>query len=116
MDATRTALTGLSVGDAFGTMLDGYGAELQRRAAKRLISMRRPWQWTDDTAMAISIVDELERHGTIDPDRLAAAFARRFAAEPDRGYGAGAYGLLSRVNLGASWREEVARMFGGKGS
>jgi ADP-ribosylglycohydrolase len=78
-------------------MLDGFGADLARRAAKRLISMQRPWRWTDDTAMALSVAEVLDRHATIDVDALAAAFVRRFAAEPDRGYGAGAYGLLSRL-------------------
>src|SRR5262245_34757682 len=112
----RTSLLGLSVGDAFGSMLDGYGAELAARAAKRLISMRRPWPWTDDTAMAISIVEVLERTGAIDPDALAAAFAERFQREPNRGYGAGAFALLARISMGASWRDEAARMFGGKGS
>lgn len=116
IEAARASLLGLSVGDAFGSMLDGYGAELARRAAKRLISPKRPWRWTDDTAMAISIVELLELHGTIDPDVLAASFVRRFQQEPNRGYGAGAYGLLSRIHFGASWREESTRMFGGKGS
>jgi ADP-ribosylglycohydrolase len=114
--AARVSLLGLAVGDAFGSMLDRFGAELVWKAAKRLISTKRPWHWTDDTAMAISIVDVLERHETIDPDALASAFVRRFEEEPNRGYGAGAHGLLSRVALGASWREEAARMFGGKGS
>jgi ADP-ribosylglycohydrolase len=116
IEHARAAMIGLSVGDAFGTMLDGYGVEFARRAAKRLISMKRPWRWTDDTAMALSIVDELVRAGTIDPDALAAAFAAAFARDPNRGYGAGAHGLLSRVNLGVGWRDEAARMFGGKGS
>lgn len=97
-------------------MLDGYGADLARRAAMRLISRQRPWRWTDDTAMAISIVELLASEGTIDADALARAFVRRFEHEPGRGYGAGAYGLLSRVSRGASWREESTRMFGGKGS
>ena len=70
--------------------------------------MKRPWRWTDDTAMAISIVELLAEHGTIDPDALAAAFVRRFQLEPDRGYGAGAYDLLGRVSVGAAWREEAA--------
>ena len=116
IEAARVSLLGLSVGDAFGTMLDGYGSELAKRAAKRLISMKRPWRWTDDTAMAISIVEVLERAHAIDVDALAAAFAARFQREPDRGYGAGAYGLLAKVAMGASWREEAARLFGGKGS
>ena len=61
-------------------------------------------------------VEQLEAHGTIDPEALAGAFARRRAREPDRGYGAGAYALLSRVSLGAAWRAEAAGLFGGKGS
>lgn len=115
-EAARTSLLGLAVGDAFGTMLDGYGPELARRAAKRLISMKRPWGWTDDTAMAASIVELLLERGTIDPDALAAAFVRRFEREPNRGYGVGAFDLLSRVSKGASWREEASGLFRGKGS
>jgi ADP-ribosylglycohydrolase len=116
LEAARTSLVGLAVGDAFGTMLDGCGAELARRAAKRLISMTRPWRWTDDTAMASSIVEVLAAHGTIDRDALAAAFVRRFEREPDRGYGAGAFGLLTRVAGGASWRDEAPALFKGTGS
>lgn len=97
-------------------MLDGHGAELARRAARRLISPQRPWRWTDDTAMAASVVEVLLQHGTIDVDALAAAFARRFTADPRRGYGMGAHTVLSRVAAGASWREEAAALFKGKGS
>src|SRR4051812_1291806 len=114
--AARVSLLGLAVGDAFGSMLDGFGPEFTRKAAKRLISPKRPWKWSDDTAMALSIVELLEQHGTIDPDALASSFVRRFQQEPNRGYGAGAHGLLSRVALGASWREEATGMFKGKGS
>lgn len=114
--AARTSLLGLSVGDAFGSMLDGCGAELGKRATLRLISTKRPWRWTDDTAMAVSIVELLVERGTIDPDALAAAFVRRFEREPDRGYGAGAFDVLSRAGKGAAWRDEAAKLFGGKGS
>jgi ADP-ribosylglycohydrolase len=115
-ERARTSLIGLAVGDAFGAMLEGYGADLARRAAKRLISMKRPWRWTDDTAMAIAIVEMLCERGTIDPDVLAAAFAQRFEREPGRGYGAGAYDLFTRVGGGMPWREAAASLFGGKGS
>lgn len=47
------------------------------------------WRWTDDTAMALSVVEELIRWGAIDSDRLAVAFARRYADDPVRGYGRG---------------------------
>ena len=115
-ERARTSLLGLSVGDAFGSMLDGYGPDFARRASLRLIATKRPWRWTDDTAMAISIVEVLESRGTIDCDLLAAAFARAFAREPDRGYGAGAYALLARVSGGAAWRDEAAALFHGAGS
>jgi len=112
----RRSLTGLAVGDAFGETMFGDHAESTRRAAKRLISSRRPWPWTDDTAMALSIIEVLGRHGRIDGDALAAAFARRYAAEPYRGYGAGAHHLLERLAAGAPWRREAAKLFNGQGS
>jgi len=112
----RQSLIGLSVGDSFGETMFGEPREVAKRVAKRLISTRRPWRWTDDTAMALSIVEVLERCEGIDPDVLAEAFARRFAAEPNRGYGQGAYNLLTRVSSGASWRREAQRLFNGQGS
>jgi ADP-ribosylglycohydrolase len=104
----RTSLLGLAVGDALGSMLD--------RTAPAFTIAPGPWKWTDDTAMALSVVELLERDGTLDPDALADAFLARFIAEPDRGYGAGTYGLLARIQYGAVWREAVTQMFGGKGT
>jgi ADP-ribosylglycohydrolase len=111
----RCSLLGLAVGDAFGeTMFDEL--RIERRVARRLLPFRRPWRWTDDTAMAISIVETLEWHGAIDPDVLAARFAARFKLEPGRGYGAGAAAVLSRVAEGAPWRDLAAALFRGQGS
>ena len=112
----RQSLLGLAVGDAFGETMFGEPQDSAKRAAKRLIATRRPWRWTDDTAMALSIVEVLGRYETVDADALAAAFARRWAAEPNRGYGPGAYNLLTRVSLGAPWRREAQHLFGGQGS
>jgi ADP-ribosylglycohydrolase len=109
----QLALDGLSVGDALGerffyppnfNLLDTRSAPLG------------PWRWTDDTAMAISIAEMLARNGGIDQDKLAASFARRFMAEPDRGYGRGAFGLLNDIDRGVPWDEAAQAMFGGLGS
>jgi ADP-ribosylglycohydrolase len=116
LDRARRSLTGLAIGDAFGEMLLREPWAAAERAARRLISPRRPWPWTDDTAMALSIVEVLGRRGAIDADVLAGAFARRFAEEPHRGYGQGAFNLLARVSRGAPWRDEARRLFGGSGS
>ena len=112
----QRSLVGLAVGDAFGETMFGQPQEVARRVAKRLISTKRPWRWTDDTAMALSIVEILGRHGAIDTDALAEAFARRWADEPSRGYGQGAFNLLTRVSRGAPWRREAQRLFNGQGS
>jgi len=112
----RRSLLGLAVGDAFGETLFGHPERVAARIAKRLLEPRRPWRWTDDTAMALSIVEVLGRHQCIDTDALAEAFVRRWMHDPHRGYGHGAFNLLARVSHGASWRTEAQRLFNGQGS
>lgn len=112
----RRSLLGLAVGDAFGETMFGDPTRVATRVAKRLIEARRPWRWTDDTAMALSIVEVLGKYQRIQVDALAEAFARRWVADPHRGYGHGAANLLSRVSYGASWRQEARGLFGGQGS
>jgi ADP-ribosylglycohydrolase len=66
--------------------------------------------------MATAIVDVLRRHRSIDEDRLAEAFAARFAADPSRGYGPGAVQILEQMSRGLQWRAAAASAFGGLGS
>ncbi len=66
--------------------------------------------------MATAIVDVLRRHAGIDEDRLAEAFAARFAADPSRGYGPGAVQILEQLSRGLDWRAASATAFGGLGS
>jgi ADP-ribosylglycohydrolase len=102
------SLEGLATGDAFGelhfSIPDLYA---------RTVAPDGPWPWTDDTHMALSIVEVLAAHQRIDADALAAAFVRRFQGEPWRGYGAGAIELLHRLGSGADWREASPALFGG---
>lgn len=72
-----------------------------------------PWEWSDDTHMALSVVDILREHGEIDQDALASRFARRFVEDPYRGYGRGATMLLSRLARGEDWRTLAPQLFGG---
>lgn len=115
IDRARLSLDGLSVGDALGAQF------FVPRNAPLLFGPRRDvpppvWPWTDDTAMALSVVSVLERHGRIDPDALAEDFARRFDADSLRGYGVGMVRLLGAVHDGASWRDAAPRLFNGQGS
>jgi len=114
MARARLSLDGLSVGDALGEQF------FERHNRDRLLPRRQtpdgPWRYTDDTAMAMSIVDVLDKYGRIDQYDLATAFAARFQAEPSRGYGMGAIGLLEAISGGISWRIAAQALFGGRGS
>ena len=103
------SLAGLSVGDAFGERF--FGLRWAAVTARQVPD--GPWQWTDDTHMALSIIDVLREHGSIDEDALASRFAQRYREQPWRGYGSGAMKLLSQYADGANWREEAPQMFDG---
>lgn len=112
----QRSLDGLSVGDAFGERFFQPPDLLARLLEAREVPGAPPWGWTDDTAMALSVVEQLREAGTIDPGTLAARFARRYAAEPMRGYGGGAHDLLSKVSQGAPWKATAQALFDGQGS
>ncbi|RIK77855.1 MAG: crystallin J1 [Planctomycetota bacterium] len=116
-DRLRRALSvlhGLSVGDAFGQQFFTPGIPVW------CINQRRPpppvWRYTDDSEMAIGIVEILSAHGRIDQDALAIRFGERFAAEPARGYGPAAIRILHAISQGESWRTVGRSAFGGTGS
>ena len=115
MEAARKSLDGLSVGDAFGERFFGIPQNVQPRIAGRAFPSGA-LKYTDDTVMAISIVDVLDRFGQIDQDYLASLFASRFNRDPMRGYGSTAFRILDRVSKGESWRMAAQGVFDGKGS
>jgi ADP-ribosylglycohydrolase len=104
------SLIGLSIGDALGARWEGAGFDPARLAAV-LDPEEGIAPWTDDTQMALSIVEVLLTVGTIDQDRLAAAFGRRYEAW--RGYGAGMHAVLPELRSGKDWRQLRDRVFPG---
>ncbi|CAM2010258.1 ADP-ribosylglycohydrolase family protein [Acanthopleuribacter pedis] len=107
---TLACLNGLSVGDAFGQLF--FRTPFSRNGEPPA----GPWRWTDDTAMGLSVVENLFAFNTIDCDDLARRFARRYGAEPSRGYGGGAHDILGGIAAGRPWRDEASEAFGGEGS
>jgi ADP-ribosylglycohydrolase len=110
------SLHGLSCGDAFGERFF-----VPTEMARLLIAQRtipsKPWRYTDDTAMAISIAEILEEFGEINAERLAESFGRRFLADPHRGYGPAMHALLPELATApASWKDLAPLLFNGKGS
>lgn len=101
------SLDGLSVGDAFGELFfrrSPYEMKLEELPTR--------WEWTDDTHMALSIIEILKIYGHIAPDALASAFARRYKQDPHRGYAGGAHKLLNYVAKGGDWRDISPKLFG----
>ena len=132
------SLEGLSVGDAFGESFFVSFPMIARLLAsgefggppynfeddfvldelifkRRLDFHPRVWPWTDDTALALDIVEILAQKGQIDGDDLALRFSRRYDENPERGYGGAMHSLLPRLRR-ENWREAAPNLFGGKGS
>ena len=107
LDRALRSLEGLSVGDAFGNRVGAWAGHTPRGLPPG------PWSWTDDTHMALSIVEVLDAHGHIAQDALAAAFARRFKEQPWRGYAGGATRLLVQLGEGVPWKHAAAMLFDG---
>lgn len=105
----------LSLGDALGERYFGSPAEALRRISERALPPA-PWRYTDDTVMALAVVQVLRDHGRIDQDALAANFALRYGRNRHRGYGATAHEILEGIGRGVPWRLAASGAFGGQGS
>ncbi|MBI3924619.1 MAG: ADP-ribosylglycohydrolase family protein [Armatimonadetes bacterium] len=108
------SLAGLAVGDAFGErffMVADVSEEIRAR-----VPPEPPWIWTDDTAMARSLVRCLDIHAEIVPNTLARLFAEEYARDPYRGYGGMAHSILRQIGRGVSWEKAAGSAFDGMGS
>lgn len=115
LERALLSLEGLSVGDAFGECFFCEGWLAQGRIDARS-EPPSPWFLTDDSIMAMSIVETLAKHGRIEQGDLAIRFATRFKREPGRGYGSTASRILSAIASGAEWRQAASSAFDGQGS
>ena len=107
------SLDGLSIGDAFGERFFGPREQAVQRILRRELP-DTPWFYTDDTEMALSIMDILQERGAIDQDLLARRFADR--VQFNRGYGPGTYSILCGIKQGLDWRTLTQVGFRGMGS
>lgn len=110
------SLRGLALGDAFGEQWFAVAAATRAEAIARRELTPGPWPWTDDTAMAVSVLAALRESGRIDQDRLATAFGAAYRADPNRNYGGSMHQVLRAFGAGADWRTVTTGMFDGLGS
>jgi ADP-ribosylglycohydrolase len=115
LERAELALTGLSIGDAFGQMFFGNTENMLMAIEHRALPAP-PWYLTDDSIMAIGIVETLRARGEIDRDYLASRFAANYARNRRRGYGGMAHQILQALHKGADWREVAPAVFDGMGS
>jgi poly(ADP-ribose) glycohydrolase ARH3 len=109
-------LLGLALGDALGAPFEG-----RPRVAQAQVEAWRdacePLRWTDDTHMATVLARQLlDDPALADPQALGRAFARAYADEPWRGYGAGPPRVFALVEQGATFEEAAGSLFDGAGS
>jgi ADP-ribosylglycohydrolase len=109
------SLDGLSVGDSFGEACLVDTRTLLARLERRWLP-DPPWIFSDDTVMAISVVETLEEHGAIDQDSLARRFGHKLRLDPWRGYGRVTHQILTEIARGGDWRALSAGVFDGVGS
>ncbi len=111
----QLSLEGLSIGDALGERFFFQGLRAPIMIARRELPPS-PWEYTDDTRMALSIVAILHEYDEINQDALALHFAKLYVEEPRRGYGPGMHDLLPAIHAGTAWRNAAPALFSGRGS
>lgn len=107
------SLEGLSVGDAFGERFFVSPSMTRALISERALAAA-PWPYTDDTQMALSLVETLSQFGTIDQEYLAGSFGRHY--DISRGYGPAMHQLLVFIRSRRPWRQSARSLFGGQGS
>lgn len=112
------ALIGLSVGDAFGQLFFHHDSLRNfARTGQRPEQMPdAPWPWTDDTAMASAIYENLRTYSHLNADALAMSFGMNYVKDPNRAYGASMHDLLPRLARGSQWQLEARKLYAGQGS
>lgn len=111
----RGALLGVAVGDALGAPFEG-GDEFPSDRLAGLLDTHKPLRYTDDTHMTLGVAESLVERRQFDGAHMAAVFARNFAEEPWRGYGAGPPEIFRLLGEGVPWDQASAKLFGGQGS
>lgn len=111
LSAALETLDALSVGDAVGESLSYRFYEARLNAD---FSMFRDdtLRFTDDTEMALALIESLKISQTMTEDIVAWSFSSRYKRDPDRGYGRMARRILEEIGMGVPWEEVSSKAFG----
>ncbi len=87
MEPARGALLGLAVGDALGAPWEGCSPRAARAAVAAGLDMTggkgwAPGEWTDDTAMALTLAESIVERGLLDVDDVGRRYIAWAATRP----------------------------------
>jgi poly(ADP-ribose) glycohydrolase ARH3 len=111
----RGALLGVAVGDALGAPFEG-SRSVRPADLERLRREPGLLRYTDDTHMTLGMAESLVERRGFDGAHIASVFARNFAAEPWRGYGAAPPRVFRLLEQGVPWDQAGRTLFDGSGS
>uniref|UniRef100_A0A8C5LXF8 ADP-ribosylhydrolase ARH3 n=1 Tax=Leptobrachium leishanense TaxID=445787 RepID=A0A8C5LXF8_9ANUR len=100
----RGALLGALLGDCLGAVFEGYSVLNAGKVCQFLERLGKVKQdtlvYTDDTAMARSVIQSLLAQKDFDARDLAERFAREYKKNPDRGYGMSVIHVFEKLDSG----------------
>ncbi|WP_165872134.1 ADP-ribosylglycohydrolase family protein [Tenacibaculum sp. M341] len=111
----KQSLTGISIGDAFGDSFFRNRDEVEIALSNKTIPETQ-WRFTDDTIMAIPILQSLEEFGEVNQDFIAVKFAENYEKDRHRGYGPSMHRKLMDMKGNTDWLSISKSSFNGSGS
>lgn len=92
---------GTALGDAFGAPFEGSSADWVRDRVEVRAHRARPWRYTDDTQMMLTVARALANGREIEPASLLCELAGAF--DPVRGHGRGMRPCVEAYRSGEPW-------------
>ncbi len=108
-------MLGAAIGDGIGARFEGSRSVDEDRL-RQFVESTEPLRYTDDTHMAIGLAQSILDRGGLEEAHTASVFARNYAREPWRGYGAGPPLIFRLMEQGVPWDRAAGSLYGGSGS
>ncbi|MBN1577817.1 MAG: ADP-ribosylglycohydrolase family protein [Chitinispirillaceae bacterium] len=113
-DKISGLMFGMLAGDALGFRFNDKGPDEIPPLDMEYIRAHPPKNYTDDSQMAISVLEEMTENGLIDQSSLRDRFLRRFS--PWRSYGGGMLEVIERWRDGEAIESTAASLYNGSGN
>ena len=113
-DKLAGLMYGMVIGDSLGARFNEKEPDEIPLLDNDYLLAHPPKNYTDDTQMAISVLEEMIEHGEIDQGSLRKRMLNRFT--PWRGYGGGMLEVIERWRGGESIASTASSLYNGSGN